>query len=92
MNASANEPSLTADKLPERSWPAGADYAREQLDGMYSQGARIQLLLEAGLLRCPLGHRFDVQHAGRCAEIPTAHLDPFPLLLQDGVVKVALTS
>ena len=22
--------------------------------------------LEAGLLRCPLGHRYDVQHAGRC--------------------------
>jgi len=48
--------------------------------------------LEAGLLRCPLGHCFDVQHAGRCAEMPTAHLDPFPLLLQEGVVKVALTS
>jgi Fe-S cluster biogenesis protein NfuA/nitrite reductase/ring-hydroxylating ferredoxin subunit len=49
-------------------------------------------VLEAGLLRCPLGHRYDVQHAGRCAEIPTAHLDPFPLLLQEGVVRVALTS
>jgi Fe-S cluster biogenesis protein NfuA/nitrite reductase/ring-hydroxylating ferredoxin subunit len=47
--------------------------------------------LEAGLLRCPLGHRYDVQHAGRCAEMPTAHLDPFPLLLQEGVVRVALT-
>jgi Fe-S cluster biogenesis protein NfuA/nitrite reductase/ring-hydroxylating ferredoxin subunit len=46
--------------------------------------------LEAGLLRCPLGHRYDVQHAGRCAEMPTAHLDPFPLLLQEGVVRVAL--
>jgi nitrite reductase/ring-hydroxylating ferredoxin subunit len=47
--------------------------------------------LEEGLLRCPLGHRYDVQHAGRCAELPTAHLDPFPLLLQEGVVRVALT-
>ncbi len=47
--------------------------------------------LEEGLLRCPLGHRYDVQHAGRCAEIPSAHLDPFPLLLQEGVVRVALT-
>jgi Fe-S cluster biogenesis protein NfuA/nitrite reductase/ring-hydroxylating ferredoxin subunit len=46
--------------------------------------------LEAGILRCPLGHRYDVQHAGRCAEIPTAHLDPFPLLLQEGMVRVAL--
>jgi Fe-S cluster biogenesis protein NfuA/nitrite reductase/ring-hydroxylating ferredoxin subunit len=48
--------------------------------------------LEAGLLRCPLGHRFDVQRAGHCAEMPTAHLDPFPLLSQEGVVRVALAS
>lgn len=48
--------------------------------------------LEAGFLRCPLGHRYDVLQAGRCAEIPSAHLDPFPLLLQEGVVRVALTS
>ena len=47
--------------------------------------------LEAGLLRCPLGHRYDVQHAGRCHEMPTAHLDPFPLLFQEGVVRVALS-
>jgi Fe-S cluster biogenesis protein NfuA/nitrite reductase/ring-hydroxylating ferredoxin subunit len=48
--------------------------------------------LEAGLLRCSLGHRFDVQHAGYCTEMPSAHLDPFPLLFQEGVVRVALTS
>jgi Fe-S cluster biogenesis protein NfuA/nitrite reductase/ring-hydroxylating ferredoxin subunit len=48
-------------------------------------------VLEAGLLHCPLGHRYDVQHAGRCAEMPAAHLDPFPLLLQEGIVRVALT-
>ncbi|HZC35811.1 MAG TPA: NifU family protein [Chthoniobacterales bacterium] len=47
--------------------------------------------LAGGFLSCGLGHRYDVVHAGRCAEIPSAHLDPFPLLLQDGVVKVALT-
>jgi Fe-S cluster biogenesis protein NfuA/nitrite reductase/ring-hydroxylating ferredoxin subunit len=45
---------------------------------------------EAGFLHCPLGHRYDVRHAGRCVEIPTAHLDPFPLLLQEGVARVAL--
>ena len=39
---------------------------------------------EAGLLQCPLGHRYDVQHAGRSDEMPTAHLDPLPLLLQGG--------
>jgi Fe-S cluster biogenesis protein NfuA/nitrite reductase/ring-hydroxylating ferredoxin subunit len=47
--------------------------------------------LAGGLLSCASGHRYDVVHAGRCPEIPSAHLDPFPLLYQEGVVKVALT-
>ena len=48
MNASTsvNGSSLTAGKLPERTWPAGADDAQEQLDAMNSHGARIQHLLE----------------------------------------------
>jgi Fe-S cluster biogenesis protein NfuA/nitrite reductase/ring-hydroxylating ferredoxin subunit len=46
---------------------------------------------EGGFLSCALNHRYDVVHAGRCAEIPSAHLDPFPLLVQENVVKVALT-
>jgi Fe-S cluster biogenesis protein NfuA/nitrite reductase/ring-hydroxylating ferredoxin subunit len=46
---------------------------------------------EGGFLSCALNHRYDVVHAGRCAEIPTAHLDPLPLLVQENVVKVALT-
>jgi Fe-S cluster biogenesis protein NfuA/nitrite reductase/ring-hydroxylating ferredoxin subunit len=47
--------------------------------------------LEAVWLRCPLGHRFDVVHAGRCTEAPGAHLEPFPLLVQDGVIRVSLS-
>jgi Fe-S cluster biogenesis protein NfuA/nitrite reductase/ring-hydroxylating ferredoxin subunit len=47
--------------------------------------------LDGGLLSCSLGHHYDVLRAGRCAEIPSAHLDPFPLLAEEGVVKVALT-
>jgi Fe-S cluster biogenesis protein NfuA/nitrite reductase/ring-hydroxylating ferredoxin subunit len=47
--------------------------------------------LNDGLLSCALGHRYDVRHAGRCQEIPSAHLDPLPLLADNGVVKVALT-
>jgi Fe-S cluster biogenesis protein NfuA/nitrite reductase/ring-hydroxylating ferredoxin subunit len=47
--------------------------------------------LDGGLLSCSLGHHYDLLHAGRCAEIPSAHLDPFPLLAEDGVIKVALT-
>ncbi len=45
---------------------------------------------DCGSLSCTLGHRYDVVHAGRCAEIPSVHLDPFPLLVQEGLVKVAL--
>jgi Fe-S cluster biogenesis protein NfuA/nitrite reductase/ring-hydroxylating ferredoxin subunit len=44
-----------------------------------------------GVISCALNHRYDVVHAGRCAEIPSAHLDPLPLLIQDSLVKVALT-
>ena len=47
--------------------------------------------LAGGFLSCASGHRYDILHAGRCAEIPSAHLDPFPLLFQEGVVRVALT-
>jgi len=46
---------------------------------------------EAGFLSCALNHRYDVVRAGQCPEIPSAHLDPLPLLIQDSVVKVALT-
>jgi Fe-S cluster biogenesis protein NfuA/nitrite reductase/ring-hydroxylating ferredoxin subunit len=46
---------------------------------------------EGGFLSCALNHRYDVVHAGRCATIPSAHLDPLPLLVQENVVKVALT-
>jgi len=48
-------------------------------------------LFEGGFLSCALNHRYDVVHAGRCAEIASAHLDPLPLLVQENVVKVALT-
>jgi len=46
---------------------------------------------EGGFLSCALNHRYDVVHAGSCAEIPSAHLDPLPLLVQENVVKLALT-
>jgi len=48
-------------------------------------------LLEGALLTCPRnGYRYDVRRAGACLNDPALHLDPFPLLVQDGVVKVAL--
>lgn len=48
-------------------------------------------LLEGALLTCPRnGYRYDVRRAGACLNDPALHLDPFPLLVKDGVVKVAL--
>jgi nitrite reductase/ring-hydroxylating ferredoxin subunit len=49
-------------------------------------------MIDSGLLQCGLGHRYDVQHAGRSSENPDLHLDPFPLLIRDGLVKVAVVS
>jgi Fe-S cluster biogenesis protein NfuA/nitrite reductase/ring-hydroxylating ferredoxin subunit len=47
-------------------------------------------MLDSGLLQCGLGHQYDVRQAGRCPDNPNVHLDPFPLLILDGVVKVAV--
>jgi Fe-S cluster biogenesis protein NfuA/nitrite reductase/ring-hydroxylating ferredoxin subunit len=41
-------------------------------------------------LACPAGHRYDVQHAGRCPDDASLHLDPFPLLALNGAVKVSV--
>ena len=45
----------------------------------------------ASLLSCPTcrGH-FDVRHAGACLEDKDLHLDPLPLLMQGGVLRVAV--
>ncbi|MDQ6922231.1 MAG: NifU family protein [Candidatus Dormibacteraeota bacterium] len=51
------------------------------------EGAR----LDAVILACPgCGHRFDARHAGRCIEDSSQHLEPVPLLIQGGVVRVAI--
>ncbi len=42
------------------------------------------------ILSCQLGHRYDVPHAGICTDDPDLHLDPFPLLEEDGMVKIAM--
>jgi len=42
-----------------------------------------------GLIICSLGHRFDIRLAGSSPDDASLHLDPLPLLEQDGVVKVA---
>lgn len=46
--------------------------------------------LNEGLLKCKLGHDFEVQKAGRCPDDPDIHLKPFPLLEENGKVKIAV--
>jgi len=41
-------------------------------------------------LGCQLGHRYDVQRAGLCTDDDTLHLEPFPLLEENGTVKIAV--
>jgi Fe-S cluster biogenesis protein NfuA/nitrite reductase/ring-hydroxylating ferredoxin subunit len=46
--------------------------------------------LEDNIIGCQLGHRYDVQLAGICTDDPDIHLDPFPLLEDGGIVKIAV--
>jgi Fe-S cluster biogenesis protein NfuA/nitrite reductase/ring-hydroxylating ferredoxin subunit len=46
--------------------------------------------LENKILCCRLGHRFDVQRAGICPDNPEIHLEPFPLLAANGMVKISV--
>lgn len=46
--------------------------------------------MKDGHLTCSLGHPFDIRRAGASLSDPNLHLDPLPLLEQDGIIKVAL--
>jgi len=46
--------------------------------------------LEHNIIGCQLGHCYDVQLAGKCTDDPAIHLDPFPLLEENGIVKIAV--
>lgn len=39
---------------------------------------------------CSQGHRFRITEAGRSPADPTLHLDPFPLIRENGAIKIAL--
>lgn len=48
--------------------------------------------LEGTTLSCAsCGRQYDVCHAGRCLDAPDLHLEPVPLLVESGKVKVALS-
>jgi Fe-S cluster biogenesis protein NfuA/nitrite reductase/ring-hydroxylating ferredoxin subunit len=46
--------------------------------------------LEDGIVKCKLGHAFEVQFAGKCTDDPAMFLGPYPLLVEQGVAKVAV--
>jgi hypothetical protein len=46
--------------------------------------------LDGANVSCKLGHSYDVQLAGKCTDDPMLHLDPFPLLQENGFIKVAV--
>jgi Fe-S cluster biogenesis protein NfuA/nitrite reductase/ring-hydroxylating ferredoxin subunit len=48
------------------------------------------LPVAAGELKCRLGHRYEVRNAGRSPTSAGMHLDPFPLLVESGAVRVAV--
>ncbi len=48
--------------------------------------------LEGVEISCNLGHRFNVQLAGKCTDDPDIHLDPFPLLEMNNMVKIAVSA
>jgi Fe-S cluster biogenesis protein NfuA/nitrite reductase/ring-hydroxylating ferredoxin subunit len=47
-------------------------------------------VLDSKILSCRAGHRFDVQRAGLSPDDPELHLEPFPLLSANGVVKISV--
>jgi Fe-S cluster biogenesis protein NfuA/nitrite reductase/ring-hydroxylating ferredoxin subunit len=49
--------------------------------------------LESAILACPIcRQRFDLVHAGRGVDITTLHLEPIPLLKENGRARVAIFS
>lgn len=46
--------------------------------------------LEDNIISCKLGHAYDIQQAGKCTDDEDLHLDPFPLLQEEGIIKVAV--
>jgi Fe-S cluster biogenesis protein NfuA/nitrite reductase/ring-hydroxylating ferredoxin subunit len=46
--------------------------------------------VEGGMIICGEGHRFSVPDAGRSPDEPAVHLDPFPLIDENGAIKIAL--
>ncbi len=46
--------------------------------------------LDANIISCKLGHSYDIQQAGKCTLDEDLHLDPFPLLQENGSVKISV--
>ncbi|MEP6616307.1 MAG: NifU family protein [Ginsengibacter sp.] len=51
----------------------------------FSNGSLVE-----NILGCQMGHRYDLRQAGKCTDDEAIHLEPFPLIQEHGVVKVAV--
>jgi Fe-S cluster biogenesis protein NfuA/nitrite reductase/ring-hydroxylating ferredoxin subunit len=47
-------------------------------------------IFEADTITCEAGHHFDVRRAGAALDRPELHLNPFPLLALNGMVKISV--
>lgn len=48
--------------------------------------------LNGDALNCSNGHRFDVSAAGCSLDVPLSHLEPLPLFVEDGAVRVVYSA
>ena len=48
--------------------------------------------LDHDTLKCPHGHSFDIRHAGAGIDHREYHLDPFPLIAHNGIVKISVAA
>lgn len=47
-------------------------------------------ILVNNILSCQLGHRYNLKHVGICLDDQHFHLDPFPLVQDNGIVQIAI--
>lgn len=46
--------------------------------------------IEGTQISCRLGHKYEIQLAGKCTDDPSIHLGPFPLLQENDTIKVSV--
>lgn len=65
-------------------------YAYDYTCPACNQAMKVAKLETTSLICISCGQHFDVLRAGRSLDKPSLHLEPFPLLVEHGVAKIAL--